>query len=541
MNILVLNGSPKGPESNTYRITDAFLNGFKKELGENADIETVHLYDTRIEHCRGCYRCWTATPGKCVIHDDMEALLPKIIASDLVIWSFPLYYYGMPSKLKAFLDRNLPLNLPFMEKRPDGGGAHPSRYDTKPAGNVLISTCGFYSRENNYEALLKQFDILFPEGYTKIICPEGELLSHKELHARTNEYLSYAFQAGREYALGKSISEKTAGNLAGLLYAPEAYTAMADASWEIQDDTKPLSDKEKAAKAAERFTRQMAATYNPLSFDGKKRVFEIFYTDIQAGYQLVMGKEHCEVLTGDFLPYTTRVETPLTVWQDISKGLYNGEQAMMEGKYRTLGDLKLLMAWDRYFGAPAGKTDTENHFRTNMFFLIFPWCLIWQLLSINPVAGGIAGICTAVCMHFANLKWKLTIYDYITCLCVTLFSLCALLDYDMRTIVPLSYLSFGLMWFLSCFTRVPLSAHYSKENYNGDDALKSPLFLKTNRILSLCWGALYLVTPIWTYAIMGGGAPYLIALVNTLLPALLGIFTKWFEKWYPAKVAGGVS
>ena len=541
MKILVLNGSPKGKKSNTYRITDAFLNGMKAELSETAVIETVEVASSRIEPCKGCFGCWTATPGKCVIRDDMDELLPKIVEADLIVWSFPLYYYGMPSPIKALLDRNLPLNLPFMTQRPDGGCTHPRRYEGKIADHVLISTCGFYSIENNYEALTRQFDIMFGKAYTKILCPEGELFAHRELDGRTKEYLSYANRAGMEYAAGKRISDETMERLNELLYAPNQFVEMANASWEIQDKTKTLTKEEKERGAAERFTRQMAATYRPGSFDGTERVFEIYYTDAKIGFQLVMGRERCEVRAEGSGPYTTRVETPLTVWQDISRGVYSGEQAMMEGKYKTLGDLKLLISWGRYFGSGAGRGEETIRPRkkTNLTLLILPWFVIWVLLTIHPILGGVAGVLAAAGLHFANLKWELTIYDDISCLCVSVFSLLALLRFDMQIVVPLAYLCFGVLWLLSCATPVPLTAHYSKENYNGDDALKNPLFLKTNRILTVCWGVLYLVTPIWTYFIMGSSMPYLTALANTICPAILGVFTNWFQKWYPARIARG--
>lgn len=542
MNILVLNGSPRGARSNTYKITKAFLDGMKTELKETAVIETVNVWDAHIEHCMGCFACWTATPGTCVIHDDMDWILPKIIEADLIIWSFPLYYYGMPSKIKALLDRNLPLNLPFMTDRSNGGCAHPRRYEHQDASHVLISTCGFYSVQNNYEALIKHFDILFGENYIKILCPEGELFARKELRGRTEEYLSYADRAGYEYAAGKCISKETMAKLDQLLYAPDQYAAMADASWDIRDH-KQLSQTDKQQNEAQRFTKQMAATYNCKSFDGKEQVLEIYYTDLKTSYQLVMGKERCEVRTENSSSFTTRVETPFTVWRDISRGLYNGSQAMMEGKYRVLGDFKLLVNWDRYFGSNSGPTEeTGKEIRkkkTKLTLLILPWFVIWMLLSLNPLAGGIAGICVAVGLHFANLKWELTVYDYISCLCIAVFSLLALLHINKQIIVPLSYFSFGMMWLLSCFTSIPLSAHYSKEDYKGELAFKNPIFMKTNLILTLCWGGLYLVTPIWTYFIMGSSMPYIIALVNAICPVILGRFTKWFAGWYPAKIARG--
>lgn len=39
----------------------------------------------------------------------MRALLDAMLASDLLLFSFPLYSYGMPAMLKNLIDRMLPL------------------------------------------------------------------------------------------------------------------------------------------------------------------------------------------------------------------------------------------------------------------------------------------------------------------------------------------------------------------------------------------------------------------------------------------------
>ncbi len=73
--------------------------------------------------------------------------------------------------------------------------------------------------------------------------------------------------------------------------------------------------------------------------------------------------------------------------------------------------------------------------------------------------------------------------------------------------------------------------------YNGEEALENPIFMRTNRILTLLWGVLYLITPVWTYFLIGTGMGVWTGAVNSVLPALMGIFTQWFQKWYPASVA----
>ena len=106
MKILVLNGSPKREQSDTMHITRAFLEGMKEAARQ--DIHIIHVIDKHIEYCTGCFSCMR-NGGTCVHDDDMRAILDEILSSDLLIWSFPLYCYGMPSHLKALLDRTIPL------------------------------------------------------------------------------------------------------------------------------------------------------------------------------------------------------------------------------------------------------------------------------------------------------------------------------------------------------------------------------------------------------------------------------------------------
>ncbi|MBD5098406.1 MAG: hypothetical protein HDT35_02460 [Clostridiales bacterium] len=71
------------------------------------------------------------------------------------------------------------------------------------------------------------------------------------------------------------------------------------------------------------------------------------------------------------------------------------------------------------------------------------------------------------------------------------------------------------------------------------NALQNPLFLKTNRTLTVLWGVLYLFTSGFTWFLMRTPVSSAVGLINSVLPILMGIFTVWFQKWYPAKVARG--
>ena len=95
------------------------------------------------------------------------------------------------------------------------------------------------------------------------------------------------------------------------------------------------------------------------------------------------------------------------------------------------------------------------------------------------------------------------------------------------------------MWLISCFGKISLTANYSMNSYGGADALQNSLFLKTNRILTMLWGILYLFTSVFTWYLMQTSLSSFVGLINSVVPVFMGIFTVWFQKWYPAKVAGG--
>ena len=164
MNILVINGSPRMERSNSLRMTRAFLEGLAKTC--DTQVEELTVAKMHIEPCLGCLNCWKRTPGKCFRDDDMAAAIESYVTADLVVWSFPLYYYALPGQLKCFLDRTVPINRPVMCDRTDGkgNGKHVTRYDQSHQRHVLISTCGFFSPKGNYDAVLAQFDLMLGVG-----------------------------------------------------------------------------------------------------------------------------------------------------------------------------------------------------------------------------------------------------------------------------------------------------------------------------------------------------------------------------------------
>lgn len=218
MKILVLNGSPKA-KSDTMVLTNAFLNGIRKT--GNHEITVIDVIKKNIAPCRGCFGCWKKGDGHCVIKDDQNEILDLYPKMDLIIWSFPLYCYGMPSHLKAVLDRTIPLVQMKMEIV-DGHTQHVTGVDFSKIHAVVISGCGFPNYEHNFEGLDRQCDFSFG-NLTKIFVPETPLMNVPEAQIVAVPKAQAFERAGEEYAKSFSLSKATMEELVSPMISKEEY------------------------------------------------------------------------------------------------------------------------------------------------------------------------------------------------------------------------------------------------------------------------------------------------------------------------------
>lgn len=146
MKILVLNGSPK-KKSDTFRLTDVFLKGLNK--AQEHEVHIIHVIEKDIAPCRGCFGCWKKLDGRCVIQDGQNEILNLYRDADVIIWSFPLYCYSMPSHLKAVLDRTIPLVKMDMVQLENGAVRHEALAGFSRMHTLVICGCGFPDWDGN--------------------------------------------------------------------------------------------------------------------------------------------------------------------------------------------------------------------------------------------------------------------------------------------------------------------------------------------------------------------------------------------------------
>ena len=111
MKILVLEGSPN-KKGSTHLLADCFRQG-AQEAGHT--VQMLDIAHTNIHPCTGCIHC--GYQGPCVQKDDMETIRGAILDTDMLVFTTPLYYYGMSAQLKTLVDRFCAFNSSLQSKR----------------------------------------------------------------------------------------------------------------------------------------------------------------------------------------------------------------------------------------------------------------------------------------------------------------------------------------------------------------------------------------------------------------------------------------
>ena len=225
MKVLVLNGSAKKDKSRSYKLACSFIAGLKENDSiENVSIDNYFLSAKVINECKSSYYCWRDENRKCVINEDMTELLDKYIEADLVIWSFPLIFYGFPCSIKKFIDRMLPLYSAKQEKIQDDWYIHLHRYEkVKTRRELFISTCGFPLKLHNYEPVDKYLEIMFQGRTDKIFCTEGNLFNEVKFKKIVDRYFQVVKAAGKQYSLQNGLALQSIEQLDRQMIVPDLY------------------------------------------------------------------------------------------------------------------------------------------------------------------------------------------------------------------------------------------------------------------------------------------------------------------------------
>lgn len=180
--ILGVVGSPR-KNGNTHILVESIL---ETAHAEGAGTEMLFLKDLNIQECIGCHACWQGK--ECMQRDDMNGVYPKIIASDVIVFGTPVYWYGPTALMKGFIDRFVYFNC--------------AKNRENIRGKLAVVACPFEEENKETASLLvvffeKCFEYLEMEFVGKILAPGVTLKG--EIRKR-GDYLREARELGRVLA-----------------------------------------------------------------------------------------------------------------------------------------------------------------------------------------------------------------------------------------------------------------------------------------------------------------------------------------------------
>ena len=106
MKVIAINGSPR-KNWNTDTLLKKALDG---AASAGAETEMVYLYDLKFRGCVSCLACKLQKeprPNRCVLRDDLTAVLDRVHDADAVILGSPIYFSEVTGEMRSFFERFL--------------------------------------------------------------------------------------------------------------------------------------------------------------------------------------------------------------------------------------------------------------------------------------------------------------------------------------------------------------------------------------------------------------------------------------------------
>ncbi len=184
MKVLGIAGSPRFG-SNTDILLGEVLKGAESKGAETKLIHVANLNIMACDHCDSCIRT-----GECHFQDDMQKVYKEMEQADRVVLAAPLQFMGLPSQLKALIDRAQALWVrKYLLKIPPLGDARERR--------GLFVSVGGRTGEHLFEPVLATVKAFFASldiKYVGIVAFSG--IEGRAQISDNPEALKEAFRAG---------------------------------------------------------------------------------------------------------------------------------------------------------------------------------------------------------------------------------------------------------------------------------------------------------------------------------------------------------
>jgi len=379
--IVAVNGSPHGGIGNTSVMIEMLRPALTRE---GFEMEVIHLAGLDIQYCTGCGFCMEK--GKCWIDDDHRRVTEKVLAAQGVILASPVYFFSVTGQMKTFFDRSLALG-------------HKPRSTWKPGLAVCVSA-GFGETEvASYLGFLLRTFGAFPVGMlTAMAVHPGGFWGKEAVEARAADLAGdlarairenrrypatdrdlryYQFMGGlvrshkdtvmkhdfkhwQEHGLYEGFEAYVQQTRTEISYDPGVREVWIQEMIEQQkarkkdrtgeEEKKAVAPDAIAAKTCRELLERMPLAFNAAAAEGLEAVYQFeVYGGEEFMAHLRISRGACTYHDGPADGPNLIIKTPADVWLRISRGELSGQQAFIEGKYQTEGDMNLLLKMNRLF------------------------------------------------------------------------------------------------------------------------------------------------------------------------------------------------
>ncbi len=359
MKILIIKSYPRKNGYTNY-CTDLFLQGAREG---GACISEADLTERRIEHCLGCYSCWSASPGSCVLSDDMEELLGKFLEAQTIVFSTPLNAYCISSRLKIFLDRTLPLTAPGFEPSDLGLVRNRLRFPLNWPKKMAAVAVGAFRGEENFAGVRQTFE-LYANGMNiewcgMLVRPESFLLQFSLAKPKTVKRIEAAFvKAGFQLATQGRISADVMGQASLPLSSDIGhFRQYSNIYWEhavaMGKEAGDLQALQKRVTSDVRILmHEMARSIDAVATARLKAVFQFDFPDKNLFFRIAVHNGVGALSEEKTVSPDLRVRCSAETWANIFVNRSSVRDALMARRIELEGDKSLFMRLDRYFPPP---------------------------------------------------------------------------------------------------------------------------------------------------------------------------------------------
>lgn len=355
MKVMAISSSPRGGgQSKTEIMLGALVKGMR---AAGAEVDEVFLRNKKIQFCTGCYTCWTKTPGKCLLKDDMtDELFPMFLAADLAVLATPLYHFTMNACLKAFIERTLPAIEPFLIER-NNTTSHPLR--SRHPAVVMLSVAGF-PEASVFQQLSNHVRFMYGKGlFAEIYRPAAETMTNPAFKTIADDILDATTQAGTELVKTLKISPDTMARITQPICDPKIMHPLGNLMWKtcIAEGVTPKEFQARGLvprpDSIETFLAFMQVAFNPKGAADTRATLQFAFTGAPEGTcHLSIADGQITARTGPAEQPDLTITAPFDLWMDVLTGKADGAQLYAEQKYTAAGNLELLMNLKHYFAKP---------------------------------------------------------------------------------------------------------------------------------------------------------------------------------------------